>query len=154
MDNKITVRVAAAAWPYSPGHAAFGWITERNGVAFHKAAVYMGSSVTQDTAEYAALVSVLSWMDRISKVLKVQTNPINLKLIPVVIDTNNLMIVKQIIGAEIVKPPFFPMCETARQVMSLFRIIEIRHVPKTQIRDAAELARGVLTKMGYQPGPD
>jgi ribonuclease HI len=152
MENKITLHVAGVAWPDSPGNAAFGYIVQRNGIVFREAAACVGAETTDVVAEYTAIVLALGWMFRMSKVLRVQKNPVRLTLIPVVINTDNLMIANQVNGVWKAKPPFRPMRQAVKSMMEMFRIIEIRHVPKTETEAAAELARAVLTKLGHKPG--
>lgn len=152
MDKNIKVHVAGVVWPFSPGPAAFGWIAERNGVVFNKSAVYVGSATTQTAAEYIGIISALSWMAKMSKVLSIQKNPIKLTLIPVVINTDNLMITRHLTGQLKANPPFVPMCQAVKSMMEMFRIIQVCHVPKLQTEPAADLARGVLTGLGHKPG--
>ncbi len=152
MEKSITIYVAGIAWPDSPGHAAFGWTAEGNGIVFKKTSRYVAAKTTDAVAEYAGFVDALDWLRSVGKIAEIYELPVDPTQMQIIVRMNNLMIIRQMKGEWKAKPPFIPMRQTAQTYAEPFQSLRFEHVPRSEVFAAKELAAACLTKLGYKSG--
>ncbi|MCZ6636483.1 MAG: ribonuclease HI family protein [bacterium] len=132
---EVTLHVDGAS-KGNPGHAGIGVLAESDGVTLTEFSDYIGQT-TNNTAEYRALIKGLEIAQSLGA-----------EAVSVISDSE--LIVKQINGSYRVKNASLrPLYQEARQRSDTFKSFQIRHVPRSENKQADRLANeGILNGKG------
>ncbi|MBU1083438.1 ribonuclease HI family protein [Patescibacteria group bacterium] len=126
----------------NPGPAAAGMVVyDSEGNLIEKFSSFLGNNLTNNQAEYQAVILGLG---RIQKLI---TDPKELLEINVEVRMDSELIVKQIQGSYRVKNPGLkPLFAKLWTLISDFRAVDFRHVPRANNKEADKLVNMELDK--------
>lgn len=115
----------------NPGHAGVGVVICRDGEVIKNIANYIGNA-TNNVAEYMALIYALQ------EALILKAEDLNIK-------TDSQLLYRQIKKEYKVKHPnIAPLYKQAEHLISAFRQVSIRHIPREENRGADKLANKAI----------
>ena len=125
----------------NPGPGGVGIVIKHDGKTIKEIAEPIGLRVTNNIAEYTALIYAL----REAKVLKADE---------VSVKTDSELMHRQVMGIYAVKHDHIkPLFEEVKNLVTGFKQVEFKHVPREQNKEADKLAcQGLKTSQDGHPG--